>query len=198
MKRLSLLAVLVVLFALAVQTALAKGPMQSIGIAWPGSSEIIWTEDSTVLEYLSLAQFEDFYQAVEFPVKIPVSGGIEINRYYQANELTTPVHFDQLFYFRNTESEPGYVYYYGLVNGWSEYDGRWFRVKPKAEQVLLDFLKERGFEYPEFNPGETLAEPETNFGIAIDAGQASLLAVAALVGAGAGWGLARSSAKKQR
>lgn len=186
---------LILLLAFAVQTAFAKGPMQAIGIAWPGSSETIWTEDPEVLEYLSVAQFEDFYQAVEFPVKIPVSGGIEINRYYQANERATPVHFDRLFYFRNTESEPGYVYYYGLVNGWSEYDGHWFRVKPKGEQVLLDLLKANGFDYPEFNPGEVVAGPKAAGLPSIDIAQAALLALGLVLGAGAGWGLARSRSK---
>jgi hypothetical protein len=197
MKRLSLL-LLFVLSAVVVQTALAKGPMQIVGVAWPGSSETIWIEDPAILEHLSMAAFEDFYQAVEFPVKIPVSGGIEINRYYQENELATPVHFDKLFYFRSTESEPGYVYYYGLVNGWSEYDGHWFRVKPKGEQVLLDVLRENGFEYPEVSPGEVVANSEKPSGVAIDVAPLGLLLVGAAVGAGAGWSFARVKTKKRK
>jgi hypothetical protein len=197
MKRLSLL-LLFVLLAVFVQTAVAKGPMQIVGVAWPGSSETIWIEDPAILEHLSMAAFEDFYQAVEFPVKIPVSGGIEINRFYQENNLATPVHFDRLFYFRSTESEPGYVYYYGLVNGWSEYDGHWFRVKPKGEEVLLDVLKENGFEYPELNPGEVVAGEPEQTAVSIDGAQAGLLAVGALVGGGVGWSLARSRPKKRK
>jgi hypothetical protein len=198
MKKLSLLLILFILLAVFVQTAVAKGPMQIVGIAWPGSSETIWIEDPAMLEHLSMAAFEDFYQAVQFPVKIPVSGGIEINRYYQENELATPVQFDKLFYFRSTESEPGYVYYYGLVNGWSEYDGHWYRVKPKGEQVLLDVLKANGFEYPELNPGEVVAAKPEQAAFAIDAAQAGLLAVGVVAGASAGWGLARAASKNRK
>jgi hypothetical protein len=50
-----------------------------------------------------------------------------------------PTPFDQLHYYPYT----GYVYYDGLVNGSSEYDGKWYAATPSAEEPFRAALAER-------------------------------------------------------
>jgi hypothetical protein len=52
----------------------------------------------------------------------------------EAGEWTA---FDSLRVYPSADGEAGFVYYEGLVNGWSEYDARWYRLKPQAGVMLL-------------------------------------------------------------
>lgn len=151
MKRIWIGALCLLLSVVVVQAAFAKGRSQVIGVNMPGATETIWSKDPVVLEHLSMAMLEDFSQEVDFSRPVSLGPAVEINRYYQANEQATPVQFDRVIYFRDVRGGVGYVYYYGLVNGWSEYDGHWFRARPEAERVLWEFLEEAGYplEYPD-------------------------------------------------
>ena len=57
--------------------------------------------------------------------------GYEVLRYYL--DQGRPQVFDELHYY----PESGYVYYDGLGNGWSEYDGKWYRAKADIKELFI-------------------------------------------------------------
>ena len=44
--------------------------------------------------------------------------------------------FDQVVYFPDPEGGRGSIFYGGIVNGSSEYDGKWFRASQEGEAAL--------------------------------------------------------------
>jgi hypothetical protein len=53
--------------------------------------------------------------------------------------------WDHLRYYPGVGDAPGAVYYEGLINGSSEYDGRWFFVLPEQDATLRQELASQGF-----------------------------------------------------
>ena len=53
--------------------------------------------------------------------------------------------WDHLIYYPGTANQPGVVYYEGLFNGSSEYDGRWFLVPAQQDAALRAALARQGF-----------------------------------------------------
>jgi len=78
---------------------------------------------------------DDFFAFAEFytsKTKAPEDPGVgyEITRYYIEGARETA--FDRLHYYPDT----GFVFYDGLVNGSSEYDGEWYTAKPEIKTVF--------------------------------------------------------------
>ncbi len=98
----------------------AKGEFSFITITGPNLQDAVRVTDRTLTS--DFFAFADFYQnrAAE-----PASPGVayEITRYYVENGYESV--FDRLHYYPET----GYVYYDGLVNGSSEYDGKWYTAR---------------------------------------------------------------------
>jgi hypothetical protein len=111
--------------------AFAKGGFSFITITGPNLKEEVRATDSALTE--DFFAFADFYQD---RTKAPTDPGTgyEITRYYI--DGSREIAFDRLHYYPDTS----FVYYDGIVNGSSEYDGEWYTAKPEIkvafEQVL--------------------------------------------------------------
>lgn len=81
----------------------------------------------------------DWFAFADFPrgtVDAPTSPGAayEITRYYIDHNREQA--FDRLHYYSDT----GFVYYDGIVGGWSEYDGKWYAAQPGIEVTFKNAL----------------------------------------------------------
>lgn len=138
---------LVLMFSLLLVLALpgfasAKGPASRITIVGPGlNGELVLEGDATVLTPISFAMLEDFMQPVDPPAR--PARGFELTRFFETNSGEF-VPFDQVAYHPAPDGEPGVVHYLGIVNGSSEYDGRWFRTSSKGEAALREVLASHG------------------------------------------------------
>lgn len=113
---------------------LAKGEFDYITIKGPGvTGEINVTNPALTGEFFAFADFS------KGPVDPPANPGegYQIVRVYVVD--TKPAPFDQLHYYPYT----GYVYYDGLANGSSEYDGKWYMANPSANDPFRAVLAER-------------------------------------------------------
>lgn len=52
--------------------------------------------------------------------------------------------WDHVRYYPNPRGGAGYVYYIGLLNGASEFDGRWFQAGARGERALRGLLADYG------------------------------------------------------
>ncbi|HEX5838167.1 MAG TPA: hypothetical protein VFY26_10075 [Anaerolineales bacterium] len=120
------------LLALIISMAvLAKGGFSFLSISGPGIDEDIRASDLKLTE--DFFAFADFYRdKVETP-KDP-GMGYEISRYYIDGKRE--ILFDQLHYYPST----GFVFYDGIVNGDSEYDGEWYSANPAIKTVFESTL----------------------------------------------------------
>lgn len=126
--------------------SLAKGPADKVTINGPGLKREIEITDAQALQALSTGQFEDFKSSIAAPTE--VGPGYELVRYYTSG--TNLIAFDHVSYHPNPAGGRGYVFYIGLVNGWSEYDGKWFRATMQGEQILQRILAENGVQLKMF------------------------------------------------
>ena len=144
--RIGLALVLAALVALALPGfASAKGPASRIVIVGPGlDGELELVDDSVLLGALSMAALEDFMRPAEPPAH--PTPGFELTRYFETN-TGQYMPFDQVVYHPAPDGEPGLVHYLGIVNGSSEYDGRWFHIQPSGERMLRDVLSAHGANF---------------------------------------------------
>jgi hypothetical protein len=126
-------------FGITVQAALAKGPPQKVTISGGDlSAEIEVTDDAGILEALGTMMLEDFdTRTPDAPEGFDDSwgDGYLITRFYE----DPPGHFfpfDAVLYYPDPEGGRGYIQYLGIANGWSEYDGKWFRASAEGEAAL--------------------------------------------------------------
>lgn len=146
----SLVLFVLLVSALSVMSAAAKGTFGFIDFQIPGMFRSFRLEHPDIPMDLNMGQFENFFMAVEGPDDL--GAGFLLNRGWLTEEGEAEV-WDQLLYFSNLEGDLGYVYYLGLANGSSEYDGRWFQVTEKGQAALVDVLNERGVHLLGLNPG---------------------------------------------
>lgn len=106
---------------------LAKGGFSFISITGPGIDEEIRATDLKLTE--DFFAFADFYRdKIEAPKEPGM--GYEIRRYYIDGKRE--ILFDQLHYYPST----GFVFYDGIVNGDSEYDGEWYSANPAIKTAF--------------------------------------------------------------
>jgi hypothetical protein len=140
-KRIASLVLLVLLFsALSVLDTAAKGVFGFIDFQIPGMSHSFRLEKPDIPVDLNMGQFENFPAVVESPDNL--GAGLLINRGWYTEEGEAEV-WDQLLYFSNLEGDLGYMYYLGLTNGSSAYDGRWFQVTGAGQAALMKLLNDR-------------------------------------------------------
>ena len=108
-------------------TAFAKGGFSFISIKGGGLKEEIRSEDPALTE--DFFGFADFYQH-KTSAPVDPGTGYEITRYYI--EGVGEIAFDRLHYY----PEMGFVYYDGIVNGSSEYDGEWYIAKSEIRSAF--------------------------------------------------------------
>lgn len=118
--------------------ALAKGEFDYITIKGPGiTGEIDVTNPALTQDFFA---FADFSQG-EISAPVDAGQGYQVVRVYAEFTDSKPkdLPFDQLHYYPYT----GYVYYDGLVDGSSEYDGKWYLANPEAEAPFRNVLVQR-------------------------------------------------------
>ena len=112
-------------------TVLAKGGFSFISITSPDLKEPVRISDRALAE--DVFTFADFYRdGTEAPADPGI--GYEITRYYVNGNQESA--FDKLHYYPDT----GFVYYDGIVNGSSEYDGKWYTAKPDIKTIFESAL----------------------------------------------------------
>jgi hypothetical protein len=118
---------------------LAKGNWDKVVIESDTLPESIIVTDPALLAGLSLPVFQDFQTGgVEAP---DLDGaGYALTRYGYDEARDKFIAFDFIHYYADPEGGLGYVYYDGLVNGWSEYDGKWFRATAEGQQTIETLL----------------------------------------------------------
>ncbi|MCK6539112.1 MAG: hypothetical protein L6Q26_03550 [Anaerolineales bacterium] len=137
MKRLSLLLVALSLF-IPSAIVLAQGGFDYLTVKGPGiTGEINITNPALTQDFFA---FADFTRG-EIPPPADPGQGYEIVRVYveTVDDKPTARPFDQLHYYPYT----GYVFYDGLVEGSSEYDGKWYAANPSANEPFRAALAER-------------------------------------------------------
>jgi hypothetical protein len=115
-------------------TVFAKGNFSFIEIKGGGLNGALRSTDPALTT--DFFAFTDFTQPV---AAAPADPGIgyEIVRYLPYDNQTLP--FDYLHYYPET----GYVYYDGIVNGRSDYDGKWYVANSKAKIPFEKALPDR-------------------------------------------------------
>lgn len=116
----------------------AKGDFSYITIKGPGiTGEIDVTDPALTQDFFAFANFTQG----EVPTPADPGQGYQVVRVYVETVDSKPTDhpFDQLHYYPYT----GYVYYDGLVEGSSEYDGKWYIANPLAEKPFRSVLSQR-------------------------------------------------------
>jgi len=114
--------------------AFAKGDFDYITVDGPGLTDKLNITNPLLTHDFFV--FADFSKGAIAPPVDP-GEGYEIVRVYIVDTKAHP--FDQLYYYPYT----GYVFYYGLAEGSSEYDGQWYIANPSANDPFRASLAER-------------------------------------------------------
>jgi len=122
------LALLLALFTF--MNVLAKGSFAFISITGPDLKEAVRVSDPVLTEVFTFADF--FQDRTEAPVDPGI--GYEITRYYVEGSRESA--FDKLHYYPETS----FVYYDGIMNGSSEYDGKWYTAEPDIKTIFESAL----------------------------------------------------------
>lgn len=111
--------------------AFAKGGFSFISIKGGNlKEELRVTDPQLTTDFFAFADFSQ--DKTEAPADPGV--GYEITRYYVDASRETA--FDRLHYYPET----GFVYYDGIVNGSSEYDGKWYAAQPEIRKIFESAL----------------------------------------------------------
>ncbi|MEP7137321.1 MAG: hypothetical protein ABI904_20540 [Chloroflexota bacterium] len=172
------LALMLALFASS--TVFAKGSFAFIRVTGRDLKDVVRISDPTVTaDYFA---FANFFKALAKAPDNP-GAGYEITRYYVDGNQESA--FDKLHYYPDT----GFVYYDGLVNGSSEYDGKWYTanadIKPIFEPALTNQIRLIGLGSedaakmlvppPQPQASPSFAKPELSISIAVMAGLVMML-----------------------
>ena len=125
-------------FLISAGLAAAKGNFDYVTVKGPGIiGEIDITNPALTGDFFAFADFSKG----DVPPPANPGQGYQIVRIYVEFTDSKPrdLPFDQLHYYPYT----GYVYYDGLVDGSSEYDGRWYTANPSAEEPIRSALRQR-------------------------------------------------------
>lgn len=129
-----------VLSVMAIPTiASAKGTSNLIVITGPGIQGELQITDTESLEPLSMGMLETFPNALKNAPDVDPNSGYTLSRYFASlgsGGKQTYQHFDTVIFYLNPSGGPAYVYYEGIYNGSSEYDGKWFLASRDGEQAM--------------------------------------------------------------
>ncbi len=137
---------------LAASAVSAKGGFAFITISGSGIKESIRAANGALTQ--DFFAFADFYRDTTDAPSDP-GLGYEITRYYIDNNRD--VAFDKLHYYPET----GFVFYDGIVNGSSEYDGKWYTAKSEIKAEFESVLSAAAVTMPlSNNQTSKQAQPE--------------------------------------
>lgn len=101
--------------------ALAKGPFDKVTVRGGLIENEVEVSDPLLMDFFDLSNFPN--ARIEQP---QVEGeGYLVTRYFKEADGSFTA-WDQLRFYPNQEATGGTIYYEGLVNGSSEYDGKWY------------------------------------------------------------------------
>ena len=125
------LTILLALFLLMIPLAAqAKGPFSYLTVSGGGLKQEVKLTDAGLMDYF----------AFMFPqpgVEPPANAGLGYELVRHFSDGKTDMAFDHLHYY----PDAGFVYYDGLINGYSEYDRKWFAARPEVWQTFEAALK---------------------------------------------------------
>ena len=126
---------LLMLYILFIPTiALAKGPFTYITIKGLGLNGELTVTNPVLMDFFSFADFSQ--GSIDAPSS--PGDGYEIVRVFVDTATHKEQYFDHLHYYPDT----GNVFYNGLINGSSEYDGKWFKARPEAQAPFRNALRQ--------------------------------------------------------
>lgn len=120
---------------------LAKGAFSKVTIEAPALVEPIEVTDVQQLEALGMLDLMDVFSDAEVNPD-DLGAGFTLTRYGFTG--TEHVPFDQVIYYPSEAGNPAYIFYVGIINGGSEYDGRWFNANDTGDAVMRQILSEHG------------------------------------------------------
>ena len=123
------------LFSFSADFALAKGPFDRVTVSGGQIENAVEVSDPLLMDFFSLSIFHN--AGIEQP---QVEGeGYLVTRYFKEEDGSfTP--WDSLRFYPNKEETGGYVFYEGLVNGSSEYDGKWYLASYSGSSRLRQII----------------------------------------------------------
>lgn len=124
----------------------AKGPLARITVDGPGLAAAIEITDANLLSVLGMAEMMDLFVTVDAPVDAGTAYALQ--RFYHDDRRNIDVPFDSVRYYPHAGDGLAYVYYVGIHNGSSEYDGRWFAVTSEGDSAMRRVLSDAGVEVP--------------------------------------------------
>lgn len=125
------MALAVLTLGITATSVLAKGTFAKITVSGGGLTSEIEATDPALLGFGSLSAFPTALKQAP-----PVTGeGYLITRYEQDSNGHY-IAWDRLRYYPSVINTGGYVFYEGLINGSSEYDGHWFNAVPSGEAAI--------------------------------------------------------------
>ena len=106
----------------------AKGPFSYLTIKGLDLTEDLNVTEPALLDFFTFADF--FRGDVDTPAN--PGEGYEVIRWFIDSETNKVQNFDHLHYYPDT----GYVYYDGIINGSSEYDGKWYIAHSEIQDIF--------------------------------------------------------------
>jgi hypothetical protein len=118
----------------------AKGRFERVTIAEEGSTIETLVTDEALLDFFAFSEFpkQVLAQAPRPTTKayVVTRGGFNPDGVYHA--------FDRLhYYLAASPGHSGFVYYDGLVSGWSEYDHKWYAASAEGDRAMRRFIASR-------------------------------------------------------
>ncbi len=114
---------------------MAKGNFVKVTISGSQLTSEIDVTDPSLLNFFSFSYFPD--ARTEEP---EVGAGYVITRYDGQIKDGTFHAWDKLHYYPNSTGTGGYVFYDGLLDGSSEFDGKWYTTSPEGDVALRRML----------------------------------------------------------
>lgn len=116
------------------QLVSAKGPFSKVTISGGELPVAVEVTDTDLLQFFSFSNFPN--AATSAP---SVGEGYVVTRYYQNADGSFDA-WDTLHYYPGSAGSSGYVFYDGLVDGSSMYDGKWYIANPEVDAAFQDIL----------------------------------------------------------
>jgi hypothetical protein len=118
----------------------AKGRFERVTIVEEGSAVETLVTDEALLGFFSFSEFSKQHLATAprptTRAYVVTRGGFTPDGVYHA--------FDRLHYYpAESPGRSGFVYYDGLVSGWSEYDHKWYAASAEGDRAMSRFIASR-------------------------------------------------------
>ncbi len=131
-------AVALAMALMAISLASAKGSFTTVVIMGLGTGELRIVSDPGLEGFFALSDFTNGSKEATNPGST-FADSYELTRIGEGEDRRLFA-IDRLRYVPPGSEEHGYIFYEGLINGSSEYDGRWFLATPAGDEVMKRIL----------------------------------------------------------